>query len=94
MTIKLYNNTIKIKRGVIDESGRHSWNSGFGYYDDFEECIGKLEYTHVNYGDLMLLIAQEMGLADDRELLENYLLMCRKKFSKSCKRYKRKVEGN
>ncbi|MGO9388194.1 MAG: adenylate kinase [Methanobacterium sp.] len=30
-------------------------------------ALKNLEYTHVNYGDVMLLIAQEMGLADDRD---------------------------
>jgi adenylate kinase len=30
-------------------------------------ALENLEYTHVNYGDVMLLIAQEMGVADNRD---------------------------
>ncbi|MGA2676376.1 MAG: adenylate kinase [Methanobacterium sp.] len=40
---------------------------GSGSTTILENALENLEYTHVNYGDVMLLIAQEMGLADDRD---------------------------
>ncbi len=40
---------------------------GSGSTTVLENALENLEYTHVNYGDVMLLIAQEMGLADDRD---------------------------
>lgn len=40
---------------------------GSGSTTVLENALKNLEYTHVNYGDVMLLIAQEMGLADDRD---------------------------
>ena len=40
---------------------------GSGSTTVLENALEILEYTHVNYGDVMLLIAQEMGLADDRD---------------------------
>jgi len=40
---------------------------GSGSTTVLEHALENLEYTHVNYGDVMLLIAQEMGLADDRD---------------------------
>jgi adenylate kinase len=40
---------------------------GSGSTTVLENALENLEYTHVNYGDVMLLIAQEMGLANDRD---------------------------
>lgn len=40
---------------------------GSGSTTILENALENLEYTHVNYGDVMLLIAQEMGLANDRD---------------------------
>ena len=40
---------------------------GSGSTTVLEHALENLEYTHVNYGDVMLLIAQEMGVADNRD---------------------------
>ncbi len=40
---------------------------GSGSTTVLTNALENLDYTHVNYGDVMLTIALEMGLADDRD---------------------------
>jgi adenylate kinase len=68
---------------------------GSGSTTVLENALEILEYTHVNYGDVMLTIAQEMGLADDRDSIRKLSPDVQKEVQrKAAKKYKRKVRGN
>lgn len=56
---------------------------GSGSTTVLNHALKETDYVHVNYGDVMLEIAQEMKLVEDRDSMRKLALTPRKRCRKS-----------
>ena len=67
---------------------------GSGSTTVLSKALENLDYQHVNYGDVMLEIAKDDGLVDNRDDLRKFSPDIQKEVQrKGCTKYKREVRA-